>query len=179
MCYFFFFFFKQKTAYEMRISDWSSDVCSSDLDLGRGRAPQRQPPQHPSAAGNGRRRHAGLRGSRFPPPRLRHRPHGNRPPRRQDVAQRQAGGCAPGLGRPGSLRNDSLSATARTIGIVDYGMGNLRSVCNALAEIGAPAELFSDPQRAADYDKIIIPGLGAFQEAMEDRKSVVWGKGGA
>src|SRR3546814_7696650 len=34
----FFFFFKQKTAYEMRISDWSSDVCSSDLDcLGRGR----------------------------------------------------------------------------------------------------------------------------------------------
>src|SRR3546814_17972266 len=34
MCYkllFCFFFFKQKTAYEMRISDWSSDVCSSDL----------------------------------------------------------------------------------------------------------------------------------------------------
>src|SRR3546814_9365998 len=29
-----FFFFKQKTAYEMRISDWSSDVCSSDLDDG-------------------------------------------------------------------------------------------------------------------------------------------------
>src|SRR3546814_9108371 len=27
------FFFKQKTAYEMRISDWSSDVCSSDLDV--------------------------------------------------------------------------------------------------------------------------------------------------
>src|SRR3546814_8935247 len=32
MCFVcFFFFFKQKTAYEMRISDWSSDVCSSDL----------------------------------------------------------------------------------------------------------------------------------------------------
>src|SRR3546814_10030085 len=30
-CFRFFFFFKQKTAYEMRISDWSSDVCSSDL----------------------------------------------------------------------------------------------------------------------------------------------------
>src|SRR3546814_8490388 len=28
------FFFKQKTAYEMRISDWSSDVCSSDLEIG-------------------------------------------------------------------------------------------------------------------------------------------------
>src|SRR3546814_2524200 len=31
MCLIFLFFFKQKTAYEMRISDWSSDVCSSDL----------------------------------------------------------------------------------------------------------------------------------------------------
>src|SRR3546814_260423 len=38
----FVFFFKQKTAYEMRISDWSSDVCSSDLDApmpGLGAAP--------------------------------------------------------------------------------------------------------------------------------------------
>src|SRR3546814_6576631 len=39
-----FFFFKQKTAYEMRISDWSSDVCSSDLrpffGLGRQRNPE-------------------------------------------------------------------------------------------------------------------------------------------
>src|SRR3546814_2250636 len=33
----FFFFFKQKTAYEMRISDWSSDVCSSDLGRVGGR----------------------------------------------------------------------------------------------------------------------------------------------
>src|SRR3546814_3469950 len=32
-CTMLFFFFKQKTAYEMRISDWSSDVCSSDLAL--------------------------------------------------------------------------------------------------------------------------------------------------
>src|SRR3546814_7345312 len=32
-----FFFFKQKTAYEMRISDWSSDVCSSDLPLNNAR----------------------------------------------------------------------------------------------------------------------------------------------
>src|SRR3546814_5740526 len=34
MIHCFFFFFKQKTAYEMRISDWSSDVCSSDLRRG-------------------------------------------------------------------------------------------------------------------------------------------------
>src|SRR3546814_6750728 len=40
-----FFFFKQKTAYEMRISDWSSDVCSSDLRIAqpafRGKPPSR------------------------------------------------------------------------------------------------------------------------------------------
>src|SRR3546814_10121644 len=34
MVYVLFFFFKQKTAYELRISDWSSDVCSSDLQDG-------------------------------------------------------------------------------------------------------------------------------------------------
>src|SRR3546814_2111699 len=39
-----FFFFKQKTAYEMRISDWSSDVCSSDLR-----------PSGPGAVADGRR----------------------------------------------------------------------------------------------------------------------------
>src|SRR3546814_10794254 len=33
LCVYCFFFFKQKTAYEMRIGDWSSDVCSSDLTL--------------------------------------------------------------------------------------------------------------------------------------------------
>src|SRR3546814_1592387 len=33
VCICLFFFFKQKTAYEMRISDWSSDVCSSDLPM--------------------------------------------------------------------------------------------------------------------------------------------------
>src|SRR3546814_5035005 len=39
-----FFFFKQKTAYEMRISDWSSDVCSSDLanDCERGHVPAKK-----------------------------------------------------------------------------------------------------------------------------------------
>src|SRR3546814_8113999 len=46
----FVFFFKQKTAYEMRISDWSSDVCSSDLrrwSLGAGTAPGDRPRARP------------------------------------------------------------------------------------------------------------------------------------
>src|SRR3546814_3601405 len=41
LCYIVFFFFKQKTAYEMRISDWSSDVCSSDLSSPRSRWPSK------------------------------------------------------------------------------------------------------------------------------------------
>src|SRR3546814_10299264 len=46
------FFFKQKTAYEMRISDWSSDVCSSDLEIDRFEAHSRLLPHvvpHPFA----------------------------------------------------------------------------------------------------------------------------------
>src|SRR3546814_9906121 len=45
-----FFFFKQKTAYEMRISDWSSDVCSSDLDDLQGLAHVVVRDQHADAA---------------------------------------------------------------------------------------------------------------------------------
>src|SRR3546814_6821067 len=42
-----FFFFKQKTAYDMRISDWSSDVCSSDLTGGGETVLRQHLPQHP------------------------------------------------------------------------------------------------------------------------------------
>src|SRR3546814_3363741 len=51
-----FFFFKQKTAYEMRISDWSSDVCSSDLDdrcRGRRARPRPQSPRATLTARHG------------------------------------------------------------------------------------------------------------------------------
>src|SRR3546814_4380120 len=55
LVYFYFvFFFKQKTAYEMRISDWSSDVCSSDLSArsapdGRGRGSPRSARRLPAS----------------------------------------------------------------------------------------------------------------------------------
>src|SRR3546814_9777038 len=47
LCMFFFCFFKQKTAYEMRISDWSSDVCSSDLTAVEAPVRQRCRDLHP------------------------------------------------------------------------------------------------------------------------------------
>src|SRR3546814_7225802 len=46
-----FFFFKQNTAYEMRISDWSSDVCSSDLDRNLGRLDDADDPRLVVAVG--------------------------------------------------------------------------------------------------------------------------------
>src|SRR3546814_1340194 len=51
----YFFFFKQKTAYEMRISDWSSDVCSSDLraaSLRQARPVTRRPPARATGDGS-------------------------------------------------------------------------------------------------------------------------------
>src|SRR3546814_4485911 len=51
-----FFFFKQKTAYEMRISDWSSDVCSSDLMQDRIELPGTAPGRYGAAGFDGSQR---------------------------------------------------------------------------------------------------------------------------
>src|SRR3546814_19820643 len=58
-----FFFLNQKTAYEMRISDWSSDVCSSDLRrvVGHGRRVTVTGGARPGRGRGGRRRYGGLR----------------------------------------------------------------------------------------------------------------------
>src|SRR3546814_2403592 len=63
----YFFFFKQKTAYEMRISDWSSDVCSSDLrDRYRAEHKREQDAARVAAGLGGRRRIlTRFRGSRW------------------------------------------------------------------------------------------------------------------
>ncbi len=56
------------------------------------------------------------------------------------------------------------------IGIVDYNMGNLASVINAFTKVGADATLESDPEKLHLYDKLILPGVGAFGDAMEHLK---------
>ena len=53
------------------------------------------------------------------------------------------------------------------IAILDYGMGNLRSVEKALERVGAEAEITSDPERVRAADGVILPGVGAFPKAME------------
>ena len=57
------------------------------------------------------------------------------------------------------------------IGIVDYNMGNLASVINAFKKMGVDAVLESDPARLQNYDKLILPGVGAFGDAMEHLQS--------
>lgn len=51
--------------------------------------------------------------------------------------------------------------------ILDYGVGNLRSVEKALEHIGARATISSDPDEARSADGLILPGVGAFPKAME------------
>ncbi|MDX1809426.1 MAG: imidazole glycerol phosphate synthase subunit HisH [Sulfurospirillaceae bacterium] len=53
------------------------------------------------------------------------------------------------------------------IAIVDYNMGNLKSVCNSFEKLGEKAEVVSDCDALKKYDKIILPGVGAYKDAME------------
>ena len=58
-----------------------------------------------------------------------------------------------------------------SVGIVDYGMGNLRSVEKGLQKVGVDAEICSDAAALASYDGLVLPGVGAFGDAMENLKS--------
>lgn len=53
------------------------------------------------------------------------------------------------------------------IAIVDYNMGNLASVKNAFAKLGKDTVVESNPEKFKEYDKLILPGVGAFGDAME------------
>lgn len=53
------------------------------------------------------------------------------------------------------------------IAIIDYGVGNLASVANALERLGHEACISSDPEVILAADKVILPGVGAFADAMQ------------
>src|SRR3546814_6675966 len=93
---FVFFFFKQKTAYEMRISDWSSDVCSSDLATDPGPPPPATSGQPPPDRGSPPRpSYRRGRDLTAPGPRpARRRAGSSGPPRRSPAAARRPGSSA-------------------------------------------------------------------------------------
>jgi len=53
------------------------------------------------------------------------------------------------------------------IAVIDYGASNLQSVANALFKLGQDFEIVSEPKRLADFDKVILPGVGAAGSAMK------------
>jgi len=53
-----------------------------------------------------------------------------------------------------------------TTGVIDVGIGNVGSVLNMLKKIGAPAARITDPEDLAAVDRILLPGVGAFDAAM-------------
>ena len=53
------------------------------------------------------------------------------------------------------------------IGVIDYGMGNLISVCNAFQFLGAKTHIIHSPKHCEVSDAIVLPGVGAFGRAME------------
>jgi glutamine amidotransferase len=58
--------------------------------------------------------------------------------------------------------------TLADVVIVDYGLGNLRSVTRGLERAGASVTVTEDPDDFADADGIVLPGVGAFREGMEN-----------
>jgi glutamine amidotransferase len=54
------------------------------------------------------------------------------------------------------------------ITIVDYGMGNLRSVQKGFEKVGHLAVVTSDPAEVAAADKVVLPGVGAFEDAVDE-----------
>lgn len=59
----------------------------------------------------------------------------------------------------------------RRLAIIDYGIGNLGSVANALYQIDVDHFIEGTPQKLAQYDGVILPGVGAFLTALEALKS--------
>lgn len=57
------------------------------------------------------------------------------------------------------------------VAVIDYGVGNLFSLCSSLEKIGVQAVVTSDPAQIAAADKLILPGVGAFSDAIEKLRS--------
>lgn len=60
------------------------------------------------------------------------------------------------------------------IGIIDYGMGNLRSVQKAFEHLGAQAQILTSPEQVSTVDKLVLPGVGAFADGMQHLRERGW-----
>ena len=60
------------------------------------------------------------------------------------------------------------------IGIIDYGMGNLRSVHNAFGRLGYHSEVVDEREVADRYERLVLPGVGSFARAMHNLDTLGW-----
>ncbi len=60
------------------------------------------------------------------------------------------------------------------IGIIDYGMGNLRSVQKAFEALDAQAEILTSPEQAPQVDRLVLPGVGAYADGMANLTRLGW-----
>lgn len=58
------------------------------------------------------------------------------------------------------------------IAIIDYGMGNLKSIQRALVELNAEVTISNDPRTIAEADRLVLPGVGAFADGMKNLTSL-------
>ncbi|MCB9610254.1 MAG: imidazole glycerol phosphate synthase subunit HisH [Polyangiaceae bacterium] len=59
----------------------------------------------------------------------------------------------------------------KRVGVVEYGMGNVRSMVNALEKVGSAPTLTRDPDELSKFDAIVLPGVGAFGQGMENLRA--------
>jgi len=62
--------------------------------------------------------------------------------------------------------------TKKSLVVLDYGSGNLRSAQRALERIGARVEVTADPRAAADADGLVVPGVGAYEACMAGLRGI-------
>jgi len=62
--------------------------------------------------------------------------------------------------------------TVKSVVVLDYGSGNLRSAQRALERVGADVEVTADPQRARNADGLVVPGVGAFEACMSGLRGI-------
>lgn len=67
-----------------------------------------------------------------------------------------------------------MAENQQLVGIVNYGMGNLRSVANAIASLQFPAQIVDHPTELSRFSHIILPGVGAFGDAMKNLQTQGW-----
>ena len=62
--------------------------------------------------------------------------------------------------------------TKKSLVVLDYGSGNLRSAQRALERVGAQVEVTADPRAAADADGLVVPGVGAYEACMSGLRGI-------